>query len=166
MKTLYLMCGVPGSGKTYYAKNHLVPHAHYSYVSRDAIRFDVVEEDEDYFSHEKEVFRLFVAEIVHDLKNPIIDCVVADATHINWASRKKLINAIGKELPLDNQLNIVPIVVSTDLLTCLERNTEREGRAVVPNKVIMDMYDRFQYPTKDPFNYDGIMYVDGGRDDM
>ena len=166
MKTLYLMCGVPGSGKTHYAKNHLVPHAHYSYVSRDAIRFDVVEEDEDYFSHEKEVFRLFVGEIVHDLKNPIIDCVVADATHINWASRRKLINAIGKELPLDNQLNIIPVVVQAALTTCLQHNTKREGRAVVPDKVIMDMYSRFQSPSKDPFNYDGIMYVSGDWNDM
>jgi len=165
MKTLYIMCGIPGSGKTHYAKNHLIPHAHYSYISRDEIRFDLVGENEDYFSKEKEVYRLFVAEIIHALKNPLNDCVVADATHINWASRKKLINAISKELPLDNRLNIVPIVIRTKLATCLKRNHQRKGRAVVPDEVIEKMYHRFLDPTWDPFNYDGIMYVKGDIDD-
>ena len=166
MKTLYLMCGVPGSGKTHYAKNHLIPHAHYSYISRDEIRFDLVEENEDYFSKENDVFRIFVDEIVHDLKNPLNDCVIADATHINWASRKKLINAIGREIPLDNQINIIPIVIHTSLKTCLERNGQREGREVVPEKVIENMHNRFRSPSKDPFDYDGIMYVNGDRDDL
>lgn len=166
MKTLFIMCGAPGTGKSYIVKKKFLPHAHYSYVSRDEVRFDVVEEDEDYFSHEKEVFRLFVAEIVHNLKNPIIDCVVADATHINWASRKKLINAIGKELPLDGQLNIVPVVVKCSLEKAITRNATRNGRTCVPEKAVRDMYARFQDPKNDPFEYDGIMYVDGGRDDM
>lgn len=166
MKTLYIICGVPGSGKTHYAKNHLIPHAHYSYISRDEIRFDLVKEDEDYFSKENDVFCIFVDEIVHDLKNPLNDCVIADATHINWASRKKLINAIGKKIPLDNQINIIPIVVQTNLETCLERNHQREGCAVVPDEVIKHMYNRFRNPSRDPFDYDGIMYVNGDRDDL
>lgn len=166
MKTLYIMCGVPGSGKTHYAKNHLVPHAHYSYVSRDEIRFELVGETEDYFSKEKEVYRLFVAEIIRNLKNPLNDCVVADATHINWASRKKLINAISKEISLDNQLNIIPVMVRTNLALCLERNNQRKGRAVVPNDVVEKMYNRFTNPSLDPFDYDGIMYVIGDRDDL
>ena len=60
MPTLYIYCGIPGSGKSYYAQNIQkdVP-----YLSRDAIRFSMVNEDEEYFSKETKVFNCFSARL-------------------------------------------------------------------------------------------------------
>lgn len=166
MKTLFIMCGCPGSGKSYIVEKKFLPHSYVSCVSRDYIRFQLVGDNEDYFSKEKLVYRLFVENIVGYLQTPVVDAVVADATHINWASRCKLINAIGERLPLDGQLNIVPVVVKCGLEKAIARNAARNGKAYVPEEIIRSMYGRFQDPKNDPFEYDGIMYVDGGRDDM
>ena len=60
MKTLLLMCGAPGSGKTYWAKKAMglqggeIP---IKYFSRDEVRFEMVPEDEEYFSKEDAVFK-------------------------------------------------------------------------------------------------------------
>ena len=160
LKTLFIMCGCPGSGKSYIVKNKLVPHSHVVCISRDEIRFDFLKEEENYFAHEKEVYNWYIDNLVRALHNPLYDAVVADATHINWASRRKLINAIGKYIVFDNQLNIVPIVVKCKLEDAIARNAARGGRACVPEKVVRDMYARFQDPKRDPFNYDGILYID------
>lgn len=52
MATLYVICGIPGSGKSTWIKNHTSSEI---LVSRDAIRFDMVKEDEPYFSDRKSV---------------------------------------------------------------------------------------------------------------
>ncbi len=165
MKTLFIMCGCPGSGKSYIIEKKFLPHSYVSCVSRDYIRFQLVEDNKDYFSKEKLVYRLFVENIVGYLQSPVRDAVIADATHINWASRRKLINAIGKYIPLDNQLNIVPVAVKCRLEDALARNALRGGRAYVPEKVVRDMYVRFQDPKNDPFKYDGILYVENYEDE-
>ena len=56
-KTLWLMCGAPGSGKSYFAKNILINDDHWFYVSRDEIRFRIIKNDEEYFS--RFIFYLF-----------------------------------------------------------------------------------------------------------
>lgn len=43
MANLILMCGVPGSGKSTWAKQHLKPSD--VYISRDEIRFSLVAEN-------------------------------------------------------------------------------------------------------------------------
>ena len=62
---LYVMIGCPGSGKSTYAKKHF-PHA--LYVSRDEIRFNLIAENEEYFSKEDEVFTEFINAINLGLK--------------------------------------------------------------------------------------------------
>ena len=60
-KNLVILSGVPGSGKSTWVQNHLEKND--VWVSRDIIRFNLIGEDEDYFSHEVEVFDKFVSEI-------------------------------------------------------------------------------------------------------
>ena len=52
-KTLWLMCGAPGSGKSWFAKNILKTDDTWQYISRDEIRFSLIKEGEDYFGKEK-----------------------------------------------------------------------------------------------------------------
>ena len=92
---LYISCGIPGSGKSTFLKKHFGPDE--LIVSRDDIRFQVLGEDEEYFSHENEVFDTFVDDIIYWMK--MGNNVYADATHLNKRSRDKLISAIDTHEP-------------------------------------------------------------------
>ena len=148
-KMIILMVGCPASGKSSYAKslitqlNTMYPNEEnlYKYISRDAIRFSLLKEDEQYFSVEKEVFNVFIAEIRAAIKADI-NYIIIDATHISKASRKKVL----RELDLkDYQLTVC--YLEADLKTLCERNTQREGRAVVPETAIRNMFNSYERPT-------------------
>ena len=155
-KTLWLMCGAPGSGKSYFAKNVLINDDHWFYVSRDEIRFRIIKNDEEYFSHETEVYDCFVKNI--QLLLDIIEKgnVIADATHLNKASRMKLLNRLNL-----NGVNVIPVYFNTPEHICQERNKEREGRACVPATVIHKMYLSRSHPSSDGYKYAGVLEVSG-----
>lgn len=142
MHTLYIMCGPSGCGKTTYAKK-MIEDKKIAYVSRDEIRYSIIKEDEDYFSHEKEVFKHFVSSIVHYLP---YDDVIADATHLNEFSRRKLTQAIDM---YTTDYKIIYVVFNVNVKTCIARNINREGRANVPENIIRNMCRDFRAPTKD-----------------
>ena len=155
-KTLWLMCGAPGSGKSYFAKNILINDDHWFYVSRDEIRFRIIKNDEEYFSHETEVYNCFVKNI--QLLLDIIEKgnIIADATHLNKSSRLKLLNRLNL-----NKVNVIPVYFNTPEHICLERNEKRTGRAYVPPHVIHKMYLSRTHPSNDGFKYAGILEVSG-----
>ena len=51
-QNLYLMCGVPGSGKTTWVKRQMMQAngASSRHISRDTIRFNVITDEDDYFA--------------------------------------------------------------------------------------------------------------------
>lgn len=136
---MYVMCGIPGSGKSTWIREHL-PNA--AVISRDAIRFAIVKEDEEYFSHEKEVFNEFVNQIKYALKWE--KEIVVDATHLNEGSRNKLFRAIGIDL---KDVDINAIVLNTSLETALTRNDLRTGREFVPKEQIRRMFYQMTIPS-------------------
>lgn len=158
MNKLFIMCGCPGSGKSTYAKKNF-PNA--KYVSRDEIRFSIVKENEPYFSKEKQVFKKFIKEINEGLQQDVD--VVADATHLNFSSRYKLIS----NLTIDKEkTEVIAVVIQTPLDICLAQNEYRKGtRSYVPSEVLQDMYYLFHTPTKTEGNgmIDQILFVKGGQ---
>jgi len=144
MPTLYILCGPSGCGKTTWATNFMKEHNDIRYVSRDEIRFQLVNPDESYFSREKEVFRSFANIIRHTLVDGF-DCI-ADATHLNEFSRRKLTQAIDMYFK-DYEIVYVSFNVNVD--TCIEHNANREGRANVPETVIRNMCRDFRAPSID-----------------
>lgn len=142
MPTLYILCGPSGCGKTTWAANFIKEHNDIRYVSRDEIRFQLVNPDESYFSREKEVFRRFANIIRHTLVDGF-DCI-ADATHLNEFSRRKLTQAIDMYFK-DYEIVYVSFNVNVD--TCIEHNANREGRANVPETVIRNMCRDFRAPS-------------------
>ena len=158
-KTLWVMCGVPGCGKSYVATRALMRGTGWKYVSRDEIRMKYLEDGDVYFQKEGEVYDEFIYRLREALKDGEVFNVVADATHLNWASRRKLLRHLGEEVNL-NDLYIIPVVVYSSFNTCIKRNAEREGRACVPDKIIEKMYRAWRNPKTDPFKYDAIMEWD------
>ena len=64
-KNLWLLAGCPGSGKSYWVARQ--PNA--TVVSRDAIRFSLLKDGDEYFSKEKEVKKEFLRQIQEALEN-------------------------------------------------------------------------------------------------
>lgn len=139
-KNLYLMVGVAGSGKSTWLRNN----GKGPIVSRDAIRFRMVSEDEPYFSHEREVFNEYVQHIQFLLDNEDYN-VYCDATHLNEQARNKLLD----RLDLTNVKTIYAVVIRPSLEETLKRNSYREGRLRVPDDVIKRMYASYTDPAED-----------------
>lgn len=142
MATLYILCGPSGSGKSTWANTGEMQDV--AYVSRDNIRLSILKDGEDYFSHEKEVFKEFVKEIAIRIMAGR-DCI-ADATHLNMFSRCKLMQALDM---YTRDYEIVFVVFDVDADTCVERNKTRTGRRNVPENVIRNMCRDFRMPTMD-----------------
>lgn len=145
-KNLYLLCGVPGSGKSTFAKNFLETHDPYTtqWTSRDLIRFGMINLTDNYFEHEDEVWDLFIKSIKADIKSPITENIIVDATHLNERARNKVLD----KLDLGN-VDVIPVNFIVPLEVCLERNLQREGLAVVPESAIKNMYKSFRPATAD-----------------
>ena len=146
MQTLYLLMGIQGAGKTTYAKKMIDNNT--VHISRDEIRFKLIEPNEEYFAKEAQVFKTFMNEINNNLKEG--KNVVADATHLNEKSRSKFFHYLKCD---KSKLNIVIIFIDTPLEKCLEQNELRKGsRAYVPRNVIKKAYNELTIPTREEQN--------------
>ena len=158
MPRLFIMCGLPASGKSTFARQ-FIKNNDIRYVSRDEIRFFMVKENEEYFSREKEVFKKFAGTIAQTLIDGFD--IIADATHLNRISRDKLIRAIDQ---YTTEYTITYIVLETSLETCMKRNALREGRARVPDSVMKSMAENWEDITiseKSYDRYEGTLYLSG-----
>lgn len=157
-KKLYIMCGPAGSGKSTWIRCNAKAGTS-AHISRDRIRFNMVKEDEYYFSREDEVYDEFVYQIAQALRSPWVDSVYADATHLTQKAREKLVRKINTIVSADNY-SINAVVVMPKLEVCLAQNAQRKGRECVPETVICNMYKSFQDPFKDNLGYDYIIEND------
>ena len=140
MKNLYMMCGVPGSGKsTYVATNH--PDA--IVVSRDAIRFALLKEGDDYFAYEDMVLSIFYSKIQNAIDSDNEQDIIIDATHLTPKARATCLQNL-KNL---DKVNLVALSIEAPLAIALYRNDKRTGRARVPDTVIRNMYKSYKIPT-------------------
>ena len=158
LKTLYIMCGPAGGGKSTWIRSNAAPGTS-AHISRDRIRFKMVKEDEYYFSREKEVYMEFTRQIFSALCREWVDEVYADATHLNQKSRAKVIREIDS-LYGGNNYELIAVVVKPKIETCLAQNAQRTGRECVPETVIRNMYETFEDPALDDIRYDKIIYVE------
>ena len=143
-KKLWIMIGIPGSGKTTYAKNILIPkikllNETVNYISRDEIRFSMLTEEDSYFAKEDAVYSEFISQISKSIEN--YDNTIADATHLNLPSRKKLINSLNDILK-KYHIFIIGTIMTTPFEICDQRNNKREGRLKVPFTTLKNMYEK------------------------
>lgn len=137
---LVMMCGIPGCGKSTYAKETLLKiHPDWKYVSRDEVRYEYVTDQKHYFDHEYEVYKEFCNRISMHLING--DTVIADATHISKSSRSKLIHSLSVEPD-----KVIIVVLNTPFETCMIRNANRHGITRVPDDSMYRMKNQFRKP--------------------
>lgn len=142
-KKVFLLAGPPASGKSTWVRANVTPGS--EWISRDSVRFAIVGEDEEYFSHEDEVFDTFINYINQTLENPNIDQIFIDATHLNRRSRRKTISRIR----MANVEELNCIYFTTPKSVCQARNSLRKGRSKVPTSAIDNMFNSYSVPTKD-----------------
>ena len=152
-KTLWLIAGVPGSGKSTFLANH-TNNSKAKIVSRDAIRFKLLGDGDAYFKNEDTVWNMYVDAIKNSLQEN--EHTVLDATHLNERSRNKILDRLN----LDD-VNINVIYFDICAAVCCQRNTLRTGRAKVPENTIINMMYRFQTPTfNEKYKYNEIWRID------
>lgn len=134
---LYIMVGAPGSGKTTWCKNHLDKKI--VYISRDEIRFSLVRPDQQYFSKETDVYNKVIGLAQKALLEGKDVCI--DQTTLDKKARRVLIDRIN--MP---SIEIHAIWLDTPLSKCIENNSERIGRANVPEDAIRKMYSKVERP--------------------
>ena len=149
--TLYITVGLPGSGKSTYAKN-FIKDKEIEYLSSDSLRAVYGKSEEDQtvtplvFGHIKRK----VDEFLKDGKN-----VLVDATSVNRKERSDYINTAKKY-----GAKVVAIVFKMDRQGLIDRNKKRgeEGGRVVPDWVIDKMLAKFEEPSYDE-GIDVMIYV-------
>lgn len=138
MANLYILAGIPGCGKSFWAHKHNV-ELDAKVISRDNIRFNYMANDPDfipsidYFKYEKYVTKDFYNQInwaLYDGKN-----VIADATHISWKSLRKTVENCGKKAE-----KIILVYFNRGLDIALPQNDKRTGVEHVPEEVIRRMW--------------------------
>ena len=138
--TLYITVGLPGSGKSTYAKE-FIKGKEIEYLSSDSLRAVYGKSEEDQtvtplvFGHIKRK----VDEFLKDGKN-----VMVDATSVNRKERSDYINTAKKY-----GAKVVALVFKMDRQGLIDRNKKRgeQGGRVVPDWVIDKMFAKFEEPS-------------------
>lgn len=156
MSKLYIMIGCPGAGKSTWCKNNLPDNV--MYISRDIIRYSMVNKNEEYFSKENQVYREFVDQINQALKMGIDVC--ADQTSIDRAARAKLLKQVRP-----NASELIAVWLNPSIETILKQNALRSGRQCVPEHAIQNMYARMEAPTFEE-GFIEILTIDEGSTEL
>ena len=140
MTTMYMMIGCPGVGKSYYIETHKTPGT--LVISRDKIRFDMLNDGDEYFSKEKQVYNEFIRQIDAAIERG--ETFYVDQTSLNRASRNKLFSRLKTKPEF-----IVAIYMKSSLTKILEQNSRRTGRAFVPEDAVINMFNSIEEPQLD-----------------
>lgn len=135
MNKLFMMIGIPASGKTSLAEQ-IAKSEGAEIVSSDNIRKELYG-NENIQGDSNEVFKTVENRIINGLKNN--KNMIYDATNINYKRRMSFLQKIRKL-----KIEKIAIMVATPYEQCLIRNSQRERQ--VPEEVIKRMYFNFYVP--------------------
>lgn len=155
-KKMVVMMGPPASGKSTITKLIAENHNKTCVVSRDAIRFGLLQEDEDYFAHEDEVVDTFFSNINKALRNSDYDIVIADQTNVTLCARAEF----WRNVSIPSDVEVVGIWVEIPMKVAIFRNKQRKGRANVPEHVIKNMYTHSRRPDTKIEDFDRVVVID------
>lgn len=160
MVQVYIMCGLPGSGKSSFCldrkngklsfyEGEKIPNSRLiNIISRDSIRLNMVGPNIDtvsFFSREQSVKAEYFRQIrMSCFKYLEVYC---DATQLTVSGRRQLINYL-RDLINAGKVQINAIVINTPLDECIRRDSERSGVQKVGEQRIRTMAAGFIMPTK------------------
>jgi predicted kinase len=149
--TIYIAVGLPGSGKSTYAKN-FIKDKDIEYLSSDELRA-VYGKDETDQSVTSIVFGHIKRKVDEYLKNG--KNVLVDATSVNRKERSDYINTAKKY-----GAKVVALVFKMDRDGLIARNQKRgeQGGRVVPDWVIDKMLAKYEEPSTSE-GIDEVIYV-------
>ena len=150
MATLNIMIGIPGSGKSNYAKKCLI-NDNTEYLSSDDIRIELYGFEDQ--THNTEVFERMKRETLIALQNDFD--VVYDATNL---SKKRRSDIIKSAKMCDAEVNAY--LCCTPINIILERNITRQERQIPWDKLIQ-MIQSIEPPMYYE-GFDNIYLIDGG----
>ncbi len=141
MRNIYIMSGIPGSGKSTYIRQH-APWGDF-HVSRDDFRAYLRRlykcEDKYFPCGPDQEWKLWTAHLGNILTQFPRDDVYIDQTTLTQKAAAKLLRSIKQYITNNDQVFF--IIIHTSLNVCLERNAVREGYAGVPDETIKSMHD-------------------------
>lgn len=151
MATLTLMVGIPGSGKSTYAKTKI--DRRIKVVSSDAIRKELFLDESDQ-EHNDIVFQT----LYERARNFLLDGkdVVIDATNSSVENRKSALSHFS-----DLDIKRKAIVVETPIETCISYDKKR--RRTVGEDVIKEFASTYAFPTKEE-GFDDIIVIKNTED--
>lgn len=146
MVLLYVLCGIPGSGKTTLS-TQLAERFSAKLYCYDSLP------GANHPKYHHETRQKMMVDIAEDLKCGL--SVVCDDCHVTEAQRSEVLSAVS-----EIQCKKTLIVMVTPFEECLLRNANREAR--LPDFILYDLKRRYQPPTLDE-GWDEIICVGGGK---
>ena len=151
--TVYVMCAIPGAGKTCWAKHYAARSnalgEYITYISSDDIREEICGDASDQ-SINGLVFGIFYERA----RKAIMDGsdVILDATHLTKKIRRKCRNQFK-----DLNCKFVAVQLATSVKEAIRRNKNRDR--VVPEYAMSRMINIYQ-PVEDDEGFDYIWRID------
>ena len=148
-KIIYMMVGVPASGKTTFA-TAMADESNGAYVSRDEIRYVMTNSRKVNMKNEMYVLNAFCNEIVRQSKEK--DIIFADATHASLRGRFAFLHGIAAAAEKQNIdfgiYQIIPIIMETPFEICMKINSQRIEAFRVPEEDMINYYAKCKLPSK------------------
>ena len=154
MKTLIVLSAPPGCGKSTWAREYRNTHPNTYIISSDEIRYELTGQLQD-FSKQKEVWELFSLRI-HEYANKDENVtVILDALCD--------LNSLREMYVKDNpEYDKYVLVLFPHTLEDMKRfNLMRDASQVVPEDVLITLYNKFEEPTERVLNfYDEVLTIE------
>lgn len=142
MKTAYILSGVPGFGKSTWAKNFIKTHPNTKIIASDDIRYEIGGAYQ-YFKEEQRVWNLFFSRANELAKNNENIDVILNSTCLTNIKRKDYLRRING---FDH---LVLVYFNVDRDVCLKRNKMHIKGKVVIDEAMESMLKSVEYPNKD-----------------
>lgn len=146
MKTLIVLSAPPGSGKSTWANKYQKEHKDTYIISSDAIRFELTGQLQD-FSKQKDVWRIF-SERIHEyaLKGDDVTVILDALCDLNSLR----IMYVRDNPEYDKYI----LVLFPHTLEEMRKfNLLRDPSQVVPDEVLLSLYNKFEEPSEEALSY-------------
>ena len=154
MKTLYILVGIPGSGKSTWAKKNVNDNT--VIISSDEIRKELFGFEDQ--THQDKVFSTMHKRVKdYAMKGYSI---IYDATNISRKRRVALAQEMRKHFD-----KIIPVVFVCPIKELLNRNITRQERHL-PEDKLRQMIKTIEIPTIYEYKYDDIKYIYTGVEEV